>query len=101
MDRRDTIRRSWPTLVHERRRDQVILEGTGREAELIIAGLRVLRGQIAIRDITVESEHGFSYGHGSRFQGNGVPLAGEVDELLEQIAEPKPFNESSEASPAA
>ena len=67
--------------------EKVVLVGNGREAELLVAGLRVLAGQIAIRDsMTLE---GLShYGTGGREQGRGVPLIGEVEELLSQIVTP-------------
>ena len=69
--------------------DEVWLLGSGREAELIVAGLKVLQGQIAIRDATVEQgQFNNAYQTGSQLQGEGVPLAGEVEELIEQIGKP-------------
>jgi hypothetical protein len=72
--------------------DQVTLNGTGREIELIVAGLQVLAGQIAIRD-AISLEPGFainsSYPLAGRSQGEGVALTGEVFELLAAIENPQ------------
>lgn len=69
--------------------DKVLLEGTGREAELIVAGLKLLAAQVAIRDVTVTYDPYLdihTHPSGRRGQGRGVPLSGEVDGLLSQIA---------------
>jgi hypothetical protein len=71
--------------------DDVVLRGDGREAELIVAGLKVLAGQIAVRDaITMEPKESglFNYTRSGRSQGAGVALSGEVNELLRQIEKP-------------
>ena len=69
--------------------DEVTLSGNGREAELIVAGLKVLQGQIGIRDAIVEhGQFNNEYPTGSQVQNGGVPLAGEVERLIIQIGEP-------------
>lgn len=84
------------------RRDEVKLDGNGREAELIVAGLRALRAQIALRDITDErpSANGGLYSGGGtqRPRGSGVPMADEVDKLFAEIGKPNFIEETSEAS---
>jgi hypothetical protein len=93
MDRRDRRISRVPELV-----DEVILEGTGRDAELIVAGLRTLLAQLTIRDTI--SGHGcsdYQYGTGRKFQGQGFALVGEVTDLLAQI-ENKNYIEEGEVS---
>ncbi|HXR50209.1 MAG TPA: hypothetical protein VN778_04250 [Verrucomicrobiae bacterium] len=91
MERQD-IKKLWPSVGCSIRKDEVTFHGTGREAELIVAGLKVLAGQIAIRDAVseepVSAVDSRPYSDYKRDQGRGVPLKGEVDKLLQDIREP-------------
>ncbi len=94
MERKDIASSYGP---REPRHDRVSFDGSGREAELLVTGLRALAAQIAIRDVTTEASNGYFYPHGSRHQGDGVPLAGEIATLLAQIENPN-FVEAETAS---
>jgi hypothetical protein len=83
------------------RNDHVVLEGNGREAELIVAGLKLLAAQIAMRDIIIDrGPGGWLYPQGGgRDQGKGVPINGEVDRLLEAIKKPNYITETTSLDP--
>jgi hypothetical protein len=93
MERRDIERYRPKGHDYEGERcDDVTLFGNGREAELIVAGLKLLAAQIAIRDVmTKESstaiDGGTRYPVTSRAQSRGVPLRREVDELINSISD--------------
>ncbi len=94
MERSDVKKTSYGVGRAEFRHDEVTFIGNGREAELIIAGLRTLRGAIAIRDVTVGSHQVggdpvlFPEGAPKRRQGEKLPLFREVDVLIESITSP-------------